>query len=227
MTKPYQALIFDWDGTLADSISQIVHAMQYAHEQAGFPELDAHCARQVIGLNLTEALRLTAPGATPQQINALVYYYRQHYFNPHTRAALFAEAAAWLPELTKHFWLAIATGKSRDGLDKALQETAAAPYFLTTRTVSECAPKPNPDMVLSICDEFGLHPEAVLVVGDTTHDLLMAANAGADAVAVTTGAHSSNTLATAPHVAMLDGIADLAHWLGLQPTETRNNENKD
>lgn len=215
MTKPYQALIFDWDGTLADSISQIVRSLQYAHHQVGLPELDAHRARQVIGLNLTDALRRTAPQASAQQIDALVYHYRRHYFNPQTQASLFAAAKTWLPELQQHFWLAVATGKSRDGLDKALRETAAAPYFLATRTVSECAAKPNPDMVLSICDEFGLHPQDVLVVGDTTHDLLMAANAGADAVAVSTGAHSADTLLTVPQMAILDGIDELAHWLGL------------
>ncbi|WP_231867746.1 HAD-IA family hydrolase [Snodgrassella sp. CFCC 13594] len=223
ITKTYQALIFDWDGTLADSIGQIVDAMYYAHQQVGLPDWNPHAAHQVIGLNLREALRRTAPSATEKQIDALVYYYRQRYLSPDNRTQLFTEARTWLPELKQHFWLGIATGKARQGLTKALDETAAAPFFLSTRTVDECAPKPNPDMVLSLCEEFGLYPRDVLVVGDTTHDLLMAANAGADAVAVTTGAHDKATLQTAPHLTMLSGITDLAQWLGLsQPTHNTN-----
>ena len=213
--KPYKALIFDWDGTLADSTAQIVQSMQHAAQAAGFPAPSDHDVRQVIGLSLDKALSTVAPNISADQREQLVYHYRRHYLSPANRTVLFVEAAQWLPVFKQHYWLTVATGKSRAGLVKSLADTASAGYFMATRTVDECASKPHPEMILSLCDELGLQPHEVLMIGDTTHDLMLAANAGADAVAVNTGAHDAATLQQAPHLALLGGMADLAHWLGL------------
>lgn len=213
--KPYKALIFDWDGTLADSTAQIVQSMQYAAQAAGFPAPGEQAVRQVIGLSLDKALGTVAPDISAEQREQLVYHYRRHYLSPANRTVLFAEAAAWLPIFKQHYWLTVATGKSRAGLVKSLADTGSEGYFMATRTVDECASKPHPEMIVSLCAQLGLRPHEVLMIGDTTHDLWLAANAGADAVAVTTGAHDAATLQQAPHAAMLGGIGDLAHWLGL------------
>lgn len=213
--KPYKALIFDWDGTLADSTAQIVAAIGHAARACDLPQPSEADARQVIGLSLTQALHTIAPDLHEDERNELARQYRHHYLHPANRTVLFAQAALWLPVLQRHYWLAVATGKGREGLNKALADTGAAAYFLATRTVDECASKPHPEMIWSLCDEMGLRPAEVLMIGDTTHDLLLAANAGADAVALTTGAHSPEALQQAPHLAMLDGIDALARWLGL------------
>lgn len=213
--KPYKALIFDWDGTLADSTAQIVQSMQYAALALGLPEPDAHSARQVIGLSLENALNIIAPDISTAQRTQLAQHYRRHYLSPDNRTVLFSEAAQWLPVFQRHYRLTIATGKSRAGLNKSLADTGAGAYFLATRTVDECASKPNPQMIISLCDELGLHSDDVLIIGDTSHDLWLAANAGADAAAVTTGAHGIAALQQAPHRVILNGIADLAHWLGV------------
>ena len=102
----------------------------------------------------------------------------------------------------------------------ALEETDTAGLFLTTRTVDECAAKPQPEMVLSICDELGVDAGEALVIGDTTHDLQMALNARSPAVAVTTGAHHAEQLQTVPHLAMLDGLEALSAWLGAERQAT-------
>lgn len=215
MKKPYQLLIFDWDGTLADSTAQIVEGVQNAFREHGLNQPPEEDIRQIIGLSLSEAITRLHPGLSARQTEALIDAYRQHYFHRRLPTMLFAQAAAALPRLQQHYWLAVATGKSRRGLDLALQETASAHYFLSTRTVDECAAKPQPEMVLSICDELGVAPADALVIGDTTHDLNMAYNARCHAVSVTTGAHAAAQLQTVPHQAMLGGIQDLLRWLNI------------
>ena len=151
--KPYKALIFDWDGTLADSTAQIVQSMQHAAQAAGFPAPSDDAVRQVIGLSLDKALNTVAPNISADEREQLVYHYRRHYLSPANRTVLFAEAAQWLPVFKQHYWLTVATGKSRAGLVKSLADTASAGYFMATRTVDECASKPHPEMILSLCDE--------------------------------------------------------------------------
>ncbi|WP_245608535.1 HAD-IA family hydrolase [Stenoxybacter acetivorans] len=215
MIKQYKILIFDWDGTLADSVAQIVASAQYAARQTGLPEPDDEAVRRVIGLDLAQALHQAVPKARKADLPQLLQYYRRHYLSPGNRTVLFADTVRVLSLLRQHYWLAIATGKSRRGLTKGLRDTGIADYFLATRTVDECAAKPNPEMVLSICEELGTEPREVLMIGDTTHDLWLAANAGADAAAVSTGAHGADMLRQAPHVGLFAHLGDLAQWLGV------------
>ena len=214
MKKPYQALIFDWDGTLADSTSMIVNAVQQAFVENDFAMPSDSEASHIIGLALPKAMQHLAPQANADEIFALSESYKRLFLNPDNQMRLFQDAQALLPSLKPDYWLTVATGKSRRGLDRALTEVGLDKgFFLATRTVDECASKPSPDMILSLCDELGLEPRDCLMIGDTTHDLNMAANAGCDAVALTCGAHDLATLQSAPHVAMLDNFRQLTDWL--------------
>ena len=214
MKKPYQALIFDWDGTLADSTSTIVHAVQHAFLENDLAAPSDHDARHIIGLALPKAMQYLAPKATATEIEALSESYKRLFLHPDNTMTLFQDAQDLLPSLKPEYWLTVATGKSRRGLNRALTEVGLdGGFFLATRTVDECASKPAPDMILSICDELGLVPRDCLMIGDTTHDLNMAANAGCDAVALTCGAHDIPTLQSAPHVAMFANFQQLTTWL--------------
>ena len=214
MKKPYQALIFDWDGTLADSTSMIVNAVQQAFVENGLATPSDSEASHIIGLALPTAMQYLAPTATAAEIAALSLSYKRLFLHPDNTMRLFKDAQALLPSLKPDYWLTVATGKSRRGLDRALTEVGLDNgFFLATRTVDECASKPAPDMILSLCDELGLEPRDCLMIGDTTHDLNMAANAGCDAVALTCGAHDKATLQSAPHVAMLANFQQLTDWL--------------
>ena len=213
MNRRYKALIFDWDGTLADSTAQIVEAVQTAFRGEGLPPPSTQAARQIIGLGLQDALQALLPEGVPVDAARIATAYKQHYLRDDNIIRLFADAAKLLPELRQHYWLTVATGKSRYGLNKALAQTGSEAWFLATRTVDECASKPSPDMVLSLCEELGLHPHEVLVIGDTTHDLWMAANAGAAAVALSTGAHTVEQLRSAPHLCLCGSFAEFVAWL--------------
>jgi HAD hydrolase, family IA, variant 1 len=123
---------------------------------------------------------------------------------------LFTEALPCLQRLKQQgYWLAVATGKGRSGLDKAIAQTDTQAFWLETACASEYPSKPAPDMVLALCDRLGVEPEEAIVVGDTTHDLEMAANAKIRAIAVTTGAHTAQQLSALPHAAMLNSLAEL------------------
>lgn len=212
--RDYALLIFDWDGTVADSTAQIVAGVQQAFRTQQLPPPTAAAVREIIGLSLEEAINRLYPQRTQAETAALVAAYQNHYFTRRSPTRLFADALPVLARLQQHHWLAVATGKSRRGLDLALAETGSGDYFLTTRTVDECAAKPQPEMVWSICEELGVRPADALVIGDTTHDLNMAYNARCPAVAVTTGAHSAAQLQQAPHQALLGSLSELARWLG-------------
>ena len=188
--------------------------MQQAFVENGFAMPSDSEASHIIGLALPKAMQYLAPQATAAEIEALSLSYKRLFLHPDNTMRLFKDAQALLPSLKPDYWLTVATGKSRRGLDRALTEVGLDKgFFLATRTVDECASKPAPDMILSLCDELGLEPRDCLMIGDTTHDLNMAANAGCDAVALTCGAHDKATLQSAPHVAMLANFQQLTDWL--------------
>lgn len=215
MSQPYSLLIFDWDGTLADSTAQIVHNVQAAFGEYGQTPPSDTAIRSIIGLGLNEAIRELLPQLSAVQQAQVADAYRRLHFSQSAPTALFADAQAVLSQLQPHFTLAIATGKSRRGLNEALAATACGHFFAGTRTADECASKPHPEMVLTLCDELGLTPAQALIIGDTTHDLYMAANAGSDAVAVSTGAHDLVQLSAAPQRAILAALSELPAFLGL------------
>ncbi len=212
--KAYKVLIFDWDGTLADSTQQIVESVKMAFQHENMPIPSTEDAKHIIGLALDKAMAYLLPDADNATIARMVQQYQLHYLRQDNKTQLFTDAAKLLPTLKQDFWLSVATGKSRVGLERALDETQTRDLMLTTRTVTECASKPNPDMIMSICDELGVYPAEVLMIGDTTHDLLMAKNAGADAVALTTGAHTEEYLRqNAPFITLEHSFSQFVDWL--------------
>jgi len=206
--------VFDWDGTLADSTALIAAAIQQACRDIGEPVPDDTAARYVIGLGLADALRHVAPGLAPERHRDLAIRYRHHYLAGDPQIPLFAGARGMLDELNDAgLLLGVATGKTRVGLNRALEQQGIGNRFVATRCADEGFPKPNPDMLLYLMDRVGAEPSETLMIGDTTHDLELARNAGAAAVAVSYGAHASAGLARCGPLALLHSIEELRHWL--------------
>ncbi|MCL2346378.1 MAG: HAD-IA family hydrolase [Desulfobulbus sp.] len=210
----YQLIAFDWDGTLLDSAAAIVHAIQSACRDLDVPAPDDSRARHVIGLGLADAMQYIAPGLRPQDYQAMVGRYRHHYLANDHQLTLFSGVREMLARLrAEGRALAIATGKSRVGLERALDHSGLRPYFDASRCADECHSKPHPQMLYELMDEFAVPAEAVVMIGDTTHDLQMAQNAGVDALAVTYGAHPHGHLLEHGPLATLDSVPELDRWL--------------
>ncbi len=167
------------------------------------------------GLSLPEIIRDLLEMPSETAVADIARTYSAHYLNPNNRnMTLFPDALPCLDTLkAQGYWLAVATGKGRAGLDNAISQTATGGYWLATACAGEYPSKPSPEMVFGLCGELGLDPKEALVVGDTAHDLHMATNAGAAAVGVATGAHSREQLLSAPHLAVLDGLSELPGFL--------------
>ncbi|AVR80049.1 HAD-IA family hydrolase [Neisseria flava] len=212
--KP-ELIIFDWDGTLADTTRPIIRTFQQSFADCGLKAPDADAIRALIGYSLPEIIFRLAPDAGEHLREELAETYAAHYLNPNNHnMTLFPEAIPCLNTLKQQgFWLAVATGKGRTGLDRSIMQTGTADFWMATACASEYASKPAPDMVFALCSELGLEPSQTLIVGDTTHDLDMAANAKAPAVAVPTGAHTAAQLATRPHLAILNDLSELPGFI--------------
>lgn len=212
----YQLIVFDWDGTLADSAALIARAIQSACADLELPVPDEAAARYVIGLGLNDALRHVAPTLAEVDYPRLSARYRTHYMGGDPQIPLFSGAEQMLEALgTRGHRLGIATGKSRRGLDRALEQAGIGHRFALTRCADEGQPKPHPDMLLHLMRRLAVAPEATLMIGDTTHDLLLAANAGVDAVAVDYGAHPHDALETVRNLGIVGSVAELSAWLAL------------
>ena len=211
----YELVVFDWDGTLLDSAGAIVQAIQAACRDLGHPPPSDDQARHVIGLGLVDALRHAAPDLPPQRYPAMADRYRFHYLGADHRLTLFEGIPEVLAGLqsTGHI-LAIATGKSRLGLERALDHSGLRALFQASRCADECHSKPHPQMLEELMAEFGVASEATLMIGDTSYDLLMARNAGVAGLAVTYGAHPHDHLLEHSPLACLPTVAELAAWLG-------------
>ena len=211
----YRLLIFDWDGTLMDSIGTIIACMHATVEELGLPALPEQTIRATIGLGLRETMDDLFPEADEELFQRVVASYRRRWLGGFSDGqTMFPNARETLEALTNEgYWLAVATGKSRVGLDRDLDRTGVRNLFLTTRTVTESAAKPSPAMIHDILDELGAETAETLVIGDTTHDLDMAANASTPAVAVTSGSGAEDELRSRNPLAILPGVADLPGWL--------------
>ncbi|WP_373740706.1 HAD-IA family hydrolase [Neisseria sp.] len=208
-------IIFDWDGTLADTTSPITRCFQATFAECGLPVPDSETVRALIGYNLKTIVSRLAPDASEDTQTLLRETYTAHYLNPNNHnMRLFDTAIPCLQTLKQQgYWLAVATGKGRTGLDQAIAQTGTADFWLATACASEQPSKPAPDMVFKLCDELGLRPSESLIVGDTTYDLEMAANAGAPAVGITTGAHSADTLRQCRPLAVINSLNELPELL--------------
>lgn len=212
--RAYDLLIFDWDGTLMDSTATIAACIQAACVAVGEPEPPLELAKHVIGLGLQDALQMCAPNCPPSKYPELAKHYKINFLQQDMHLRLFDGVQAMLDSLIEQgYTLAVATGKSRVGLDRVLVQSELGAIFATTRTADQTESKPSPLMVHEILEELGVAAHRALVIGDTTHDILMANNAGVAGFAVTQGAHDAAKLATANPIAIFDNILALSPWL--------------
>lgn len=210
----YRLVVFDWDGTLADSAAIIVEAIQRACGDLGLSVPDDVAARYVIGLGLHDALRHVAPSLAENDYPQLSARYRVHYLGRDPEIPLFPGVERMLDSLVgRGHMIAVATGKSRRGLDRALEQNGIGHRFIATRCADEGAPKPDPDMLLHLMERLGVLPSETLMIGDTTHDLMLARNARVEAVAVAYGAHPRSALAEETALAIVDSVGELDRWL--------------
>jgi len=210
---PYELIIFDWDGTLMDSTALIAASLQSACADVGIPVPSERDARFVIGLNLADTLGHVAPGLDAARREKLVERYRYH-FLAREESPLFEGVPELLRELNaRGHRLAVATGKARRGLQRALEQTGLGPLFEATRCADEGFSKPHPGMLLALLECTGVEASKAVMVGDTTHDLELAANAGVDAIAVLYGAHHPELLDTRAAVARCASVPELRRWL--------------
>ncbi len=215
-TRPqrFDLIAFDWDGTLFDSTALIARCIQRAAVDIGLPEPEFSKAKFVIGLGLRDALEHVVPGLAPERYSELGLRYRHHYLAAEHEVSLFDGSLAMLQALkARHHWLAVATGKNRVGLDRVLAHAELTSLFDGTRTADETRSKPHPQMLLELMREFGVEPERTLMIGDTTHDLQLAANAGTPSVGVSFGAHDHETFAEFNPLFVAHSTRELHDWL--------------
>jgi len=230
--KAYRLIVFDWDGTLADSTARIVESLRFTLKALNAPVLDDARLKDVIGLGLIEGAGVLMPESDPGFQARFVETYRNYYLSAeHGPTQLFPRALDTLTELEhRGYWLAVATGKGRHGLDRSLEETGCKHLFSLTRCVDECPSKPHPQMLIDIMDGLGVDRAATLMVGDSEFDMLMAQNAGADALAVSYGAHDRGRLLSCDPVGCIDSLPDIMGHLGRgplvydEPDNTRSSE---
>lgn len=214
MARQFDLVVFDWDGTLMDSAGAIVRAIMAACRDLGVAPPSDERARHVIGLGLQDALRLAVPDLAPADYPRMAGRYRHHYLSSDHELTLFDGAREMLEWLaTEGLLLAVATGKSRQGLDRALGHSGLGALFHATRCADESFSKPHPAMLEELMEELQVAAERTLMIGDTTHDLQMARNAGVAAVAVSFGAHPRALLEGEQPLACVATPAELDAWL--------------
>jgi phosphoglycolate phosphatase len=208
-------IVFDWDGTLMDSEAKIVDCIQAAFRDAGRRAPSRDASRNIIGLGLAEAMAKLWPGCSDEQRNQVVERYRHHFLDANeTPSCLFSGARELVEELAKSgYLLGVATGKSRKGLNSALEGTGLVHRFHATRCADETFSKPHPEMLLQIMDELGAEGPETLMVGDTEYDMQMANNAGARALAVCHGVHERDRLLRHGPLDCLETLQEMPRWL--------------
>lgn len=208
--------IFDWDGTLCDSLAKIVYCTQAAAREVGLPAPEDEAVKNIIGLSLRPAIQQIFPGAAEGELKMLLESYSKHFiadreggmgFYPGVRKTLDA-----LLEQGHH--LAIATGKSRRGLDRILGDMGLEDYFHSSRCADETQSKPHPQMLSELLDEFAVEADAAVMIGDTEYDMDMARQLSMPRIAVSYGAHHIDRLRPFEPVLCLDQMDDLLHWKG-------------
>ena len=212
--RRFDLIAFDWDGTLFDSTALIVRCIQDACRDVGVTVPSDERAAYVIGLGLSDALAYAAPGLHPERYPELGLRYRHYYFACQHQLTLFPGTLEMLHDLkARRHWLSIATGKARRGLDEVLNTVRLGDMFDATRTADETASKPDPRMLLELMQQFGADPERTLMIGDTTHDLQLATNAGTPCVGVSYGAHDHESFEAFRPLFIAHSTRELHGWL--------------
>ncbi|MDQ7091331.1 MAG: HAD-IA family hydrolase [Methylococcales bacterium] len=215
MNNRFKLIIFDWDGTLVDSIDWIVHSAQTAALNYDVDRPDSQAVKDIIGLSLPKAMTILFPNADNNTLQKLANSYSQEFFSkPMTPQDLFSGVKELLFELKQaEILLAVATGKNRIGLNKALQATQMTELFFTTRCADETTSKPDPTMLEEIMQQANINAEHTLMVGDSSHDLQMALNAHVSAIGVACGAHPVTLLQQYQPLHCLNQTAELLEFI--------------
>jgi len=211
MSKPYEVVVFDWDGTLVDSEAHIVASIEHAARAVGLPALDYDTIKNIIGLGMREALLVLYPELTDERIAVLRKHYAHYFFSKDVdQTMLFDGVLETLDQLQlSGLRLAVATGKSRNGLNKALEATGLKSYFEIERCADETRSKPHPMMLDQISEHFALPPSKMFLVGDTEYDLEMAARFGMSSVGVSYGVHDVARLDKHKPLRIVDHISEI------------------
>ena len=213
-SRPYKLIVFDWDGTLMDSVARIVSCFQAAAADLEIEPLTVDAIRHVIGIGMREAVAELLPNGDSEQHEALISRYRYHDSGGNaTPSGLFGGVLELLQGLEEDgYYLGVATSKGRRGLDRVLDATATRRFFHATRTADEAFSKPHPQMLLDVMERVGVEPRDTLMVGDTEYDMHMAHNARAHALAVSYGAHDRKRLLECRPLDCLDSVSQLIEW---------------
>ncbi len=211
----YKLLIFDWDGTIIDSAARIISSMQAAARDLSLGELTDDAVRNIIGLGLPEAIRELIPGVTAKEIDLMRERYGHYYLGAdETPTHLFPGVLHCLDRMHNNgIRMAVATGKSRRGLDRVFAETGLAYVFETSRCADETTSKPDPHMLEEILAETGVKASEALMIGDTEFDLDMGRRAGMDVIGVSYGAHHEDRLTKYDPVLMVHNFPELEAWI--------------
>jgi len=225
----YRLVVFDWDGTLLDSIATIVGCTQATLAELGLPRADETSIRSAIGLGISEMVESFCPGCSEETFDRVVTVYRRLWFERFaSEPSLFEGVPALLAALRDEGrLLAIATAKNRRGLSSDLERTGLGHFFQASRTVDDAASKPSPDMLLGLLEELGVFAEEALMIGDAVHDLQMANNAGVAAVGVASGTTTREVLLESAPLECLDSVAALGGWLAQSQGERAGDMTKE
>lgn len=207
----YEVCVFDWDGTLVNSEKHIVDSLSYAARQLGLPNLSYNTKKDIIGLSMHKALETLYPSLSPSDIDKMRGFYAEHFFSvPQDESTLFNRCVESLASLRDAgVKLAVATGKSRHGLDKALESTGLKKFFDIERCADETKSKPDPLMLFQIAEYYSIPATTMLMVGDTEFDLEMAARFGADSLGVSYGVHSVERLHLHKPIGIIDCLSEI------------------
>lgn len=214
-SKKYELIIFDWDGTIIDSQAHIISSMKNAVADEGLLVPDDEQVRHIIGLSLNTAIETLIPDIQSETVARIAEHYRKHFF---AEAAEYSELFNGVPEIIRDlhasgYYLAVATGKGRRGLDIALKKTGLQPYFHITRCADETRSKPDPMMLDEILTDLELEANQAIMVGDTSYDIDMAGNINMDCVAVTYGMHDKKHLENSHPTYFIDSISQLSQFV--------------
>lgn len=215
MNREFDLIIFDWDGTLMDSVAKIVRCFQAAMMDLNIPSPDEIDIRNIIGLGMDEALSVLLPAHTSQEKKSVIEMYREHFLErDKTAMPFFNGVESGLSQLQAHgYQLAVATGKNRKGLDRLLYNHNFEKYFTVTRCSDESNSKPHPQMLNDILEITKIDPERAIMVGDTTYDMEMARNANIECMAVDYGVHDCEQLRSYKPKDCLGSFPELVNWL--------------